>query len=478
MAEVKATGATKALSSKLQFWYGFGDFGFTLMTNVETYYWNSFLTQTAGFSTAIAGTVTSISSIVDMVTSWIFGGIINAVKPGKHGRYRTWLILITWIVPFLYACEFIKFGGNDTVAAVIICIASILAHACWNFPYAANTAVMAVAGQTPEGRSALASSRATWNNLSGVVFGYAFQGLSFVIGKAAHYQHALAAFIFGIVMFIGYYVHFKITEGYEEIEDPNNPKATPKSATPKDWFVALSQNKYLCFLVIADLAKWVVKFLVAAAAVYYFSYVMGTNYQTNYVTFANIMGVIGAFLCRFIAKKLGNKNTLIASYIFMIVLFLVSYFSYKNATVVFVLMLIAQAGYGVAYASSPALYADCAVYSKWKTKKDTTGFIMGLQTLPLKIGVFVRSALLNAVLGAAGYDLYSAQISEAKNAGTLAQLSETLPDTLKQGVAGAFCLWAAIFCIIGVVLLVLFYKLDNKKVMEYQAEIDAREMAK
>jgi GPH family glycoside/pentoside/hexuronide:cation symporter len=279
-------------------------------------------------------------------------------------------------------------------------------------------------------------------------------------------------------MFIGYYVHFKITEGYEEIEDPNNPKATPKSATPKDWFIALSQNKYLCFLVIADLAKWVVKFLVAAAAVYYFSYVMGTSYQTKYVTFANIMGVIGAFLCRFIAKKLGNKNTLIASYIFMIVLFLVSYFSYKNATVVFVLMLIAQMGYGIAYASSPALYADCAVYSKWKTKKDTTGFIMGLQTLPLKIGVFVRSALLNAVLGAAGYDLYSAQITEAKNAGTLAQLSETLPDTLKQGVAGAFCLWAAIFCIIGVVLLVLFYKLDNKKVLEYQAEIDAREMAK
>ena len=479
MAEnVKTTQATKPLSNALKFWYGFGDFGFTLMTNVETYYWNNYLTNIAGFTTAIAGTITSVSSIVDMVTSWIFGGIINAVKPGKHGRYRTWLILITWIVPFLYACEFIRFGSNDTVAAIIICVASILAHACWNFPYAANTAVMAIAGQTPEGRSALASSRATWNNLSGVVFSYCFVGVSYLVGSLSNYQHALSAFIFGIVMFIGYYVHFKITDGYEEIEDPNNPKATAKTATPKDWFKALAQNPYLIVLVIADLAKWVVKFLVAASAVYYFTNVMGTTYQTNYVFFANIMGVIGAFLCRFIAKKIGNKNTLIASYVFLAVFFLLSYFNYKNATFVFYAMLIAQMGYGIAYASSPALYADCAVYSRWKTKVDNTGFIMGLQTLPLKIGVFVRSALLNAILGAAGYDLYRADIAKAVADKTIADFAQTLPDTLKKGVAGAFCLWAAIFCIVGIILLVLFYKLDNKKVMEYQAEIDAREMAK
>ena len=476
MAEVKATGATKPLSNTLKFWYGFGDFGFTLMTNVETYYWNSFLTNTAGFTTKTAGLITSISSIVDMVTSWIFGGIINAAKPGKHGRYRTWLILITWIVPFLYACEFIKFGQNETVAAIIICVASILAHACWNFPYAANSSMISVAGQTPEGRSKLASSRATWNNLSGVVFGYAFTAVSYIIGKAGQYQHALAAFIFGIIMYIGYYVHFKITEGYEEIEDPSNPKAAPKSATPKDWFIALGQNPYLIVLVIADLAKWVVKFLVAAAAVYYFTYVMGTNYQTNYVTFAAVAGVIGAYLCRFIAPKVGNKATLIGSYVFMTILFLIAYFSYKNATVVFWVMLFAQLGYGIAYASSPALYGDCAVYSKWKTKKDTTGFIMGLQTLPLKVGVFVRSALLNVALGAAGYDAYRTQISEAVANKTIGEFAQTLPDSLKQGVAGAFALWAAIFCIVGIILLVFFYKLDNKKVEEYQAEIDAREM--
>ena len=477
MAEVKTTGATKPLSNKLKFWYGFGDFGFTLMTNVETYYWNAYLTNVAKFSTAVTGAITTVSTIVDMVTAWIFGGIINAAKPGKHGRYRTWLILITWIVPFLYACEFIKFGQNTTVAAIIICVASIVAHACWNFPYAANASMVAVAGQTPEGRAKLSSSRATWNNLSSVVFSYCFTGVSYIIGSLAQYQHALAAFIFGIVMYIGYFVHFKITDGYEEIEDPNNPKATAKTATPKDWAKAIKANPQLLILIIADLAKWLVKFLVGAAAVYYFTYVMGTGYQTNYVMIANIMGVIGAFLTRFIAQKVEAKKILIGAYIFMAVLFLVSYFNYLNATLVFYVMIIAQAGYGIAYAASPALYADCAVYSRWKTGTDSTGFIMGLQTLPLKVGAFLRATLLNAALAAAGYDAFRDQINAHIADKTIAEFAQTLPATLKRGVAGAFCLWAAIFCIIGVILLVFFYKLNKAKVEEYQAEIDAREMA-
>ena len=58
--------------------------------------------------------------------------------------------------------------------------------------------------------------------------------------------------------------------------------------TPKDMGLALITNKPLLLLVIADLAKWIVKFLVASSAVYYFTYVMGTGLQANYVLLANL----------------------------------------------------------------------------------------------------------------------------------------------------------------------------------------------
>ena len=460
----------KPLSKALKFWYGAGDFGFTLMTNVETFYFNAFLTNVAGFSTAMAGTIASITSIVDACLSWIYGGIINAVKPGKFGRYRTWLILLTWLVPFIFAFQFIRVSDNDVLSAVVICAAFIVSHICWNLPYCANAAMVSIAGGTPQGRAQLASNRATWNNLSGVLFSYAFTGVTAVLAgsalESAGLLYAACAFLFGIVMVIGYFIHFKITDGYEEIEDPNNPKATAKSATPKDMAKALAENPPLLILVVADLAKWIVKFLVASSAVYYFVYVMGTGYQANYMLLANLMGVIGAFAARFIAKKLTSRGAMIAAYAWMALFMITSYFMYANPLVVFVLMIIGQFGYGVAYAASPALYADTAIYARWKSGKDSTGFIMGLQNVPLKIGVLVKSVLLNTALGLAGYDAYKAAI-DAKDLAAL-------PESLKQGVCGAFSLWSGIFCAIGLLVLVFGFKLTKEKVEQYQAEIDAR----
>ena len=460
----------KPLSSALKFWYGIGDFGFTLMTNVETFYFNAFLTNVAGFTTAMAGTIASITSIVDAALSWIYGGIINAVKPGKWGRYRTWLMLVTWLVPFIFAFQFVRVSENDVLSAVVICAAFIISHICWNLPYCANAAMVSIAGGTPEGRAQLASNRATWNNLSGVLFSYAFTGVAALLAGSAieanGLMYAVIAFLFGVVMVIGYFVHFKVTDGYEEIEDPNAPKAASKTATPVDMAKALIANPPLLLLVVADLAKWIVKFLVASSAVYYFVYVMGTGLQANYMLLANLMGVIGAFAARFIAKKLSNRTAMIVAYAWMAVFMIASYFMYATPVVVFVLMIIGQFGYGVAYAVSPALYADTAVYARWKSGKDSTGFIMGLQNVPLKIGVLVKSVLLNAALGLAGYDAYKAAI-DAKDLAAL-------PESLKQGVCGAFSLWSGIFCAVGLLILVFGFKLTKEKVNQYQAEIDAR----
>ena len=461
----------KPLSKALKFWYGAGDFGFTLITNVETFYFNAFLTNVAGFSTAMAGTIASITSIVDAALSWIYGGIINAVKPGKFGRYRTWLILLTWLVPFIFAFQFIRVSDNDVLSAVVICAAFIISHICWNLPYCANAAMVSIAGGTPQGRAQLASNRATWNNLSGVLFSYAFTGVTAVLAgsaiESAGLLYAACAFLFGVIMVIGYFIHFKITDGYEEIEDPKNPKAAAKTATPKDMAKALVANPPLLVLVVADLAKWIVKFLVASSAVYYFVYINGNNVlQTNYMLLANLMGVIGAFAARFLAKKLTSRGAMIAAYAWMAALMIVSYFLYATPIAVFVLMIAAQFGYGVAYAASPALYADTAVYARWKSGKDSTGFIMGLQNVPLKIGVLVKSVLLNTALALAGYDAYKAAI-EAKDLAAL-------PETLKQGVCGAFSLWSGIFCAIGLLILVFGFKLTKEKVEQYQAEIDAR----
>lgn len=81
-----------------------------------------------------------------------------------------------------------------------------------------------------------------------------------------------------------------------------------------------------------------------------------------------------------------------AAALFMIYLF------YGNAYTVIGLMTLAQVFYGMAFAASPALYADTVVYATWKSGKDASGWIMGLQNLPLKVAVFLRGTILSACL--------------------------------------------------------------------------------
>ena len=76
--ESKKQGLT--ISKALRRFYGVGDFGFTLMTNVETYYFVFFLTNMALFDPATAALVAAIGSGVDAVLGWMYGGFINSLK--------------------------------------------------------------------------------------------------------------------------------------------------------------------------------------------------------------------------------------------------------------------------------------------------------------------------------------------------------------------------------------------------------------
>ena len=126
--------APKKLSFSLKYLFGVGDAGFKLMSNIETFYFTYFLTNVAQFATGIVAVIGSIVSVVDLCLSWIYGGILNSTKAMKWGRYRSWLIVLPWLVPILFAFQFIKISDNVVLSAFVIVAAGILSHVVWNFP--------------------------------------------------------------------------------------------------------------------------------------------------------------------------------------------------------------------------------------------------------------------------------------------------------------------------------------------------------
>lgn len=132
-------------------------------------------------------------------------------------------------------------------------------------------------------------------------------------------------------------------------------------------------------------------------------------------------------------------------------------FMYGNAYAVIALMTVAQFFYGMAFAASPALYADTVVYATWKSGKDASGWIMGLQNLPLKVAVFLRGTNPQRMSGSSWW-----------------QSGTVLEGTARQGMTIAFALVPAIFCLVGMLLLIFGFKITRDKIETCQAEINAR----
>ena len=452
----------KELSRALKRFYGVGDCGFTLMTSVEGYYFNFFLTNIAAFSIPVVTFITTLTSVIDACLSWIYGAVLNSIKSQKWGRYRSWLILTAWMVPFLYAFQFLKLG-DGVLSVVVIVVASVLVHIAWNFPWTANVAMINVAAKTPDDRVQLSSTRAAWANLSKVIFSYVGPTLAAFfagwIGESN--QFAATAFVLGCVMFALYFAHFKMFDGYEEVETSSADVTKEEKTDGKDMLKALFGNRPLIFLLLSDIAKWMFNFICMGVATYYFTYVAkNAGLLATYILVSNLLCVVGSYLSKPIAKRFSARGTTIAVFLFMTALLCAAFLVYQNVLVVIILMSLAQLGYGITYACTPALYGDTCIYSEWKTGKDATGWIMGLQNVPLKIGNVSRGLVISACLGAVAFD---ASVDAA-----------LAPAAWLQGISIGFTLVPAAALFLGALLLIFGFDITKEKVMSYQSEIDRR----
>ena len=460
--ETQKTG----LSKPIKYFYGVGDMCFNLMTSVYTYYLVFYLNTVAKLSLPLISLLMAISSTFDSASSWIYGAIINSTKPMKWGRYRSWLLATSWILPFTSFFMYFRIGKSDSVAFVFFLIAQLCARIAQNFAYTANVSLISVVAKNPDERIAMSSSRATWNNAA--KFAWSYLGVPFLAVLAVWVgednSYATLAGLLGITTFLGYFLHFKITKGYEATaeEELANAAAAQRSRTKiSDLLKTLFANPPLLALVVADLAKWLFNFVVAGTVVYYFTYIaLNKGLQATYTLIIAFTAVLGALGSNYIGKKLSGRKTMIIFYLAMAALLLCARAMYTNVWLVIVLLAIAQFGYGCIYSCSSAMYADTAVYAEWKTGKNASGWIMGLTNVPVKIASLLKSVVLPAALALAGF-------SDAVSA-------EEATIGMREGIANTLMVLPAAMLLLGALVLIFLYRLPKSKVEEMQKEIDAR----
>ncbi|MDO4622723.1 MAG: MFS transporter [Eubacteriales bacterium] len=452
----------KKLSKALKTFFGVGDFSFTLMTNIDTFYAQFFFTNVAKFSLAAVTVMTTISAVVDAILSMMYGAFLNKVKAPKWGRYRSWFIITPWMVPFLYACQFIKIS-NGIAAMIFATVAMITSRIAWNIPYIANISMINVAGKTQDDRMALSSIRSVWTSLASVVYSFVGPGVvaffAAMIGETNAY--AATAFVFSCLMVAAFYAHFVMFKGYEMTGAEEAEMMAAKAAESKQVVQqkvkaldAVTCNSHLIWLIISNMTKYVLLFLVNGMAMYYFTYVsQNPGLMTPFMLIANILGIVASFLARPIVAKLNPKRTVLISYAIMAAAGVLAFLLFKNTVAVIALISVMFFFMYITSAADPDFYANCARYSGEKLGYDVTGTVMGLLTVPIKLGIVARGILISACLAIAGFN---AEIDY------FAAGNEQLLSGIQRGVCYGFMIIPAVCIAVGALTLAFGYRLDKE----------------
>jgi len=456
----------KPLSKTVKNFFGIGDFGFSMMSNVETFLFVFFLTNVAKFSLPMVALIGTAISVTDIFVAPFYGAIISGTKAFKWGRNRSWLVMTPPLVVIFYMFAFTKIGPEPVAAAIVIA-GGILAHTTWNLAWVANVSLVSIMGSTPDERALLASRRGAWSALAGVFFSYVGMPLALFLGTKLSNPilgFTLEAGLMAFLMMLAYRIHFKLSEGYE----PTGAEAQPGAGEPKGDKVPVSimlksvfHNPPLMALLLTDVFRWMVNFIMAAAAAYYFTYVaQNMALFPIYLVVISIIAVIGAYVTGLLAKAFSTRLISIVSFIALAgSLILCKYVAY-NITLFFVVVVVARFFLGILTSSLVAMYSDVVTYGEWKTGKNATSVIMGSMVIPLKVALLSRGTVIPFVLAAAGF------------------VAGTNPATasmeLKDAVNNVFLLIPGFLALIGGVIMTIGYRLNREKLALYQREIDER----
>jgi Na+/melibiose symporter-like transporter len=321
--------------------YGLPSFGFQLFVKMEIFFFAAFLTDYAKIPVAIAGTVLMVTSIFDIV--WVpTAGVILEKSSMRWERYRSWLLVGPPLATVFFVLQFSKIG-DPTINAVLISVGFIISHLIWNIFYAGHIAMNNSMTMDREERISMASNRGMFNSLGSICFSMVgAKSIQLLGGGNQALGCTLTVIVSGTLMTLCYWTLFSITRDYAyHSAGQAQAQATDKMGIG-EMFKQIIVNPPLIGLMLAELGRYLGRFVIFGMAFYYFKYVV-------------------------------NNLTVIAVF-----------FTGLNVVCFFGAMTTVD-------------------YGEWKIGKNARGFIMSLISFPIKTAIFVRSVVITGVLVSAGY---------------------------------------------------------------------------
>lgn len=467
----KPTG-TKSVSYKVAMLFFLANMAWTLLNRVNTTQFNFFLTDVAMVSTVLMAIITVTGSAFEYAGVFLASILVEKCN-FRAGKYRTWLLIAPPITTLFFVLMFCAVPiENDMAKAVYYAMTYGIATGSVCFYITAQNAMITLIGKKdPADRALLSTKRGQGSQLGQFLWGIiGIPCLLFIAGGDQHnwIGYAGSALLWGAFLIFFYWRVYKgvpkdiehtMTE--EEFQAQKAINKEKHDVSIVEMFVILFKNlPYLGFL-IADSCRYTAQTVFYGLAVYIFTYYF--NDKASYAVMMStitLFALAATFINEVLIRFFSNRTLYLAGLLVYAAGFALACFFGTSPVLFTAFICISWFGNGVCNSSNCSLSGDAILYYKWKTGKDTTGFLNGMSAGAPKIASFVASFFKGFGMVAVGYvaggDLSANALSGMVNLTTL----------MPAGIL-----------LFGFLCLFFMNKLNGQKMKEINAELNERDEA-
>ena len=389
-------------NEKIPMWkkicYGCGAGGGNVMSTLLASFLLSYYTDTAGIAAAAIGTMFLVCRLLDGVTDFAMGGIVDKTNT-KLGKARPWLIICAPLMFIgIILILSVPQGWSEAMKLVYAYITYIFLNCIvYTIFGIAHTALLARMTRDFKERNTTSTVSSICNNLAGLVVGTMITALQLNFGWTV--TGIILGIIAGVLILIpGVTIQERV--GMEE--DGGKPHSTVPLS---EQLPAVLKNKYFWIALVLGALTLFVNANAIGAQIYYCNVVLqNPMYMTVLMSFGMAPGIIILFFMPYFSNKFSKRIFMSCGAVLMILGFVLIGLAGTNTTMLLAGTIIRSVGIGPMFAGLYAFCADAADYGEWKFGVRSEGLMASSQSIGSKIGIGFGSACTAWILAAAAYD--------------------------------------------------------------------------
>lgn len=429
--------------------YGLGDFGCNMSFAFINNYLMVFYVTCMGIKAKHFAVIILLAKIFDAINDPIIGGICDASKPGKDGKFKPWIkwaslpLLVSSILMFIYAPN-APYALKIAMCLGLYCVWSV-AYTSVNVPYGSMQSVITT--QSDE-RSSLSTWRSVGAMLAQIPVMVLLPKLVYD-SKTSNPRGNVFIYIVGVMGLIGFVSFILLRKLTTERVEPtvNNEQKFNYFKTLASFF----KNKPMMGVTISSVAYLALMMTVTNSMQYVFMcYFKNTKIIPIATIIAGLPIGLGIVITKPLLKKFTKKQ--LCTYPFAISAVaagVATFVRFDNPYVWIAFIGVSMFGTCFYLTLMWALVADCIDYQEEKTGRREEGSIYATYSLFRKIAQGVGASIIALSLDLTGYSEKLDALSQA----------EGVPEKIYT-MTGALPLIGALICLFSMHFL---YNIKDKK---------------